>query len=56
MTSLTILILLFDTLLGTLLFVAMAALIKAWSEREEPVTLTEAEVDSVPLQAVESKA
>lgn len=37
MTGLAFLIFLFDTLLGTLIFVAIAGLIKAWAEREEAV-------------------
>ena len=35
MTGLAFLIFLFDTLLGVLIFVAIAGLIKMWAEREE---------------------
>lgn len=47
MTALAFLIFLFDTLLGTLIFVAIAGLIKAWAERAE--TIIEEEAPAKPV-------
>lgn len=55
MTGLAFLIFLFDTLLGTLIFVAIAGLIKAWAEREEAVPEEKAPAEPVASRAAESK-
>lgn len=56
MTGLAFLIFLFDTLLGTLIFVAIAALIKAWAEREGAIAEEEAPARPVAPRSAESKA
>lgn len=56
MTGLAFLIFLFDTLLGTLIFVAIAGLIKAWAEREEAVGEERAPAKPVTPRTAESKS
>jgi hypothetical protein len=51
-----ILLLLIDTLLGTLVFVIMATLIKAWTEREEVITEKQRRAEPATSQPAESKA
>ncbi len=55
MTGLAFLIFLFDTLLGTLIFVAIAGLIKAWAEHEETITEEKAPARPVTRRTAESK-
>ncbi|MFQ5593206.1 MAG: hypothetical protein ACE5HA_03570 [Anaerolineae bacterium] len=56
MTGLAFLVFLFDTLLGTLIFVAIAGLIKAWAEREETITEERAPAKPVAPRSAEYKA
>lgn len=56
MTGLAFLIFLFDTLLGTLIFVAIAGLIKAWAEREEAVVEEGAPAERATPASAKSKA
>lgn len=56
MTGLAFLIFLFDTLLGTLIFLAIAGLIKAWAEREEAVPEEKVPAEPAAPRLVESKA
>jgi len=56
MTGLAFLIFLFDTLLGTLIFVAIAGLIKAWAEREESAVEEKAPAKPITPRAAESKS
>jgi len=51
-----ILFLLIDTLLGTLVFVIMATLIKAWTEREEVITEEKRRAEPATSRPAESKA
>ncbi len=56
MTGLAFLIFLFDTLLGVLIFVAIAGLIKMWAEREEVVMEEQAPPEPVAQRSAESRA
>jgi len=51
-----ILFLLIDTLLGTLVFVIMATLIKAWTEHEEVITEEERRPEPATSRPAESRA
>jgi len=54
--GLAFLIFLFDTLLGTLIFVAIAGLIKALAEREEIIAKEAPGLEPVLAQPSESRA
>ena len=57
MTGLAFLVFLFDTLLGVLIFVAIAGLIKVWAEREEAIPEEKAPaVEPAVPRPAESKA